>query len=91
MCVQRIQEAKAEAARTGSEVADGDIETACQQSCPADAITFGDLNDPESEVGKLALSKRGYTVLSELNVKPGVTYLANVRNAADRSGGGEHE
>ena len=80
MCVQRIQEGRAEAARRGEPVADGDIRTACQQSCPTNAIVFGDLNDPKSEVARNAASQRSYAVLGELGVKPGVRYLAEVRN-----------
>ncbi|MCP3919260.1 MAG: 4Fe-4S dicluster domain-containing protein [bacterium] len=77
-CVQRIQEAKAEAKRDGRAVRDGEIQPACQQSCPADAITFGDLNDPESRVAVRATDARGYGVLEELNVRPSVRYLSRV-------------
>ena len=80
MCIQRIQEAKAEARRTGIPVKDGDIQTACQQSCPSTAISFGDLEDPKSKVVQKMESNRAYTVLNELNVKPSVNYLANVRD-----------
>ena len=69
-CVQRIQEAKAEARARGAPLRDGDIQTACQQSCPTQAIVFGDLNDPESRVARLAGSPRAYGVLEELNVRP---------------------
>ncbi len=79
-CVQRIQEAKIEAKRQGRELADGDILPACQQSCPARAIVFGDLNDPESEISKLLAGPRAYQVLGELNVQPAVSYLRLVRN-----------
>jgi Fe-S-cluster-containing dehydrogenase component len=81
-CVQRIQEAKIEAKRTGRAVQDGDIQTACQQSCPAKAIVFGDLDDPKSEVTRLMASSRRYRVLEELNVRPSVGYLKVVRDAA---------
>ena len=67
-CVHRIQEAKIEAKRTGQPLRDGDIKTACQQSCPANAILFGDLNDPNSEVSRLMGSGRRYRVLEEINV-----------------------
>ncbi len=87
MCVQRIQEGKAEAARRGEDVADGAIQMACQQSCPSGAIVFGDLHDPESAVAKLAHGPRSYQVLAELNVDPGVTYLADVRNASEFANG----
>jgi Fe-S-cluster-containing dehydrogenase component len=79
-CVQRIQEAKLEAKRRGVPLADGDVRPACQQSCPAGALIFGDLNDPESAVAKAAKSPRCYQVLSELNVRPTVGYLRIVRN-----------
>lgn len=81
LCVQRIQEGKLTAKLEGRELREGDIQTACQQSCPSDAIVFGDLNDPKSRISKL-LKKEGrdYQVLSELNVKPNVNYLAKIRN-----------
>ncbi len=82
MCVQRIQAGKAEARRRGVALADGDVQTACQQSCPTRAIVFGDLHDPESAVSKLAAKSRAYSVLGELNVQPSVRYLADVRNPA---------
>jgi Fe-S-cluster-containing dehydrogenase component len=56
------------------------IQTACQQSCPAKAIVFGNLNDKTSRVARLAAGSRSYQVLAELNVKPSVSYLALVRN-----------
>ena len=79
-CVQRIQEAKLEAKRLGLPLADGQVRPACQQTCPAGAIVFGDLNDPESAVSKASGSPRCYQVLSELNVRPTVGYLRIVRN-----------
>jgi molybdopterin-containing oxidoreductase family iron-sulfur binding subunit len=79
-CVQRIQEAKIEAKRRGEKVSDGAVETACQQSCPAQAIYFGDLNDPNSQVSKMMANPRRYRVLEELNVRPAVGYLTIVRN-----------
>jgi molybdopterin-containing oxidoreductase family iron-sulfur binding subunit len=78
-CVQRIEEAKIEARRLGSAVADGAIQTACQQTCPAQAIVFGDLNDPKSRVAQLADSHRTYRALEELNTRPAVRYLQIVR------------
>jgi molybdopterin-containing oxidoreductase family iron-sulfur binding subunit len=80
MCVQRIQDGKAEARLRGVPLQDGDVRTACAQSCPTRAIVFGDLNDPESAVSKLAASRRAYGVLEELNVRPSVHYLARVVN-----------
>jgi molybdopterin-containing oxidoreductase family iron-sulfur binding subunit len=89
LCVQRIQEARIETRRLGQVSADGDIETACQQSCPTRVIVFGDLNNPESRVAQLARSTRAYHVLEELNVQPAISYLAVVRHrpAADATGG----
>ncbi len=86
-CVQRIQEAKAEAAREGRAVRDGEVAPACQQSCPADAIVFGDLKDPDSRVARLAADPRAYVVLEELNVRPSVRYLAHVHNGASEEHG----
>jgi molybdopterin-containing oxidoreductase family iron-sulfur binding subunit len=87
-CVQRIQEARIEARRLDRPVADGDIQTACQQSCPTKAIVFGNLNDPQSRAARLARSTRAYRVLEELNVQPAIHYLALVRNrpAAEERG-----
>jgi molybdopterin-containing oxidoreductase family iron-sulfur binding subunit len=85
-CVQRIQEAKIKSKAEGraSGAAGpykvGEILTACQQTCPADAITFGNINDPESKVAQLKKDHRNYTLLHELNVKPRTTYLAKLRN-----------
>lgn len=87
MCVQRILEARAAARRQGRELQDGDIQTACQQSCPSRAIVFGDLNDPESRVSLLRAANRRYEVLPELNVKPVVSYLAHVTSADHGPGG----
>jgi Fe-S-cluster-containing dehydrogenase component len=79
-CVQRIQEAEIEAGGHGKIPRDGILQTACQQSCPAQAIVFGNLNDPTSRVAQLAASSRSYQVLGELNIKPSVSYLTLVRN-----------
>lgn len=74
-CVQRIRLAKDIAKDESRKVADGEFQTACQQTCPADAIVFGNLLDPESEVAKLSANGRGYHELEEIHTKPGVTYL----------------
>jgi molybdopterin-containing oxidoreductase family iron-sulfur binding subunit len=89
-CIQRIQEAKAEASREGRKLRDGDITPACQQSCPAKAIVFGNLEDPESAVARLAASQRSYSVLEELNVQPSVRYLAHVYNGPRTKGSHGH-
>jgi MoCo/4Fe-4S cofactor protein with predicted Tat translocation signal len=83
MCVQRIQAGKLKAKLEKRTLKDGDIKVACQQTCPTNAIIFGDGNDPESEVSKALKSERTYYVLEELNVKPGVGYQTKVRNTVE--------
>ena len=77
-CVQRIQEGKDRARDDDRPVADGDVVPACAQTCPAQAIVFGDLNDPESRVSQLSAADRGYHALGVLNTRPAVTYLKKV-------------
>ncbi|MCB9728664.1 MAG: 4Fe-4S dicluster domain-containing protein [Deltaproteobacteria bacterium] len=80
-CTQRISEARIAAKVAGSDViADGVIQTACQQTCPTNAIVFGDLRDPQSRVSQLKASPRNYVLLRELNVQPRTSYLARIRN-----------
>ncbi|HEY3939528.1 MAG TPA: TAT-variant-translocated molybdopterin oxidoreductase [Bryobacteraceae bacterium] len=79
-CIQRIQETKIKTEKEDRRVRDGEILTACQQVCPTQAITFGDLNDPGSRVTKLQASKRNYGLLDDLNTRPRTTYLGYVRN-----------
>ncbi len=80
MCIQRIQGGKLKAKIDQRVLKDGEIKTACQQTCPTNAIVFGNVNDPESEVSKLLKSERTYYVLEELNVQPGIGYQVKVRN-----------
>jgi molybdopterin-containing oxidoreductase family iron-sulfur binding subunit len=79
-CVQRIRESRGTA-----------VQTACQQSCPAQAIVFGDANDPNSRVARLMSDPRRYQVLGEFNVRPSVSYLGLVRNRPTAAGGERHE
>jgi molybdopterin-containing oxidoreductase family iron-sulfur binding subunit len=79
-CVQRISAAKIEADKGNRTIADGEIETACQQACPASAITFGNINDKGSRVAKLKSDERSYQVLADLNTRPRTTYMAAVLN-----------
>ncbi len=74
-CIQRIQRGKRDAKAEGRELADGDVQPACVQSCPAEAMAFGDLSDPESKVSRWAGSGRSSQLLGELGTKPRVFYL----------------
>lgn len=80
MCVQRIQAGKLTAKLEGRKIKDGEIVPACVQTCPANAIVFGDMNDPESRIAKDFANDRTYQVLEELNVKPSVRYMTKIRN-----------
>ncbi len=79
-CVQKIQYGKLEAKKAGRRPKDGEITTACAQSCPTHAITFGDYNDPNSRLSAEAKDERAYHVLEELNVQPSIYYQTKVRN-----------
>jgi molybdopterin-containing oxidoreductase family iron-sulfur binding subunit len=79
-CVQRIHEVKRSAKLEGRTLADGEVKTACQETCPAEAIAFGDVSDPESRVSALKASGRNYVLLEDLNHRPRTSYLTKVRN-----------
>ena len=80
MCIQRIQAGKLNAKIEKRPLKDGEVKMACQQTCPTNAIVFGNRNDPNSEVSKALKSERTYYVLEELNVQPGIGYQVKVRN-----------
>jgi molybdopterin-containing oxidoreductase family iron-sulfur binding subunit len=79
-CVQRINNGRIEAEKQNRPIKDGEIVTACESACPAQAIVFGNANDPNSRVAKLKAQTRNYPILGELNTRPRTTYLAAVRN-----------
>jgi molybdopterin-containing oxidoreductase family iron-sulfur binding subunit len=79
-CIQRISAARIASEERGSRVADGEIQTACQQVCPAQAIVFGDLGDPHSGVSKIKSHPLNFSMLGQLNTRPRTTYLAALRN-----------
>jgi molybdopterin-containing oxidoreductase family iron-sulfur binding subunit len=82
-CVQRIRFAQNDAKVRGRPVQDGEITPACAQTCPAEAITFGNAKEPSSRVSRTKQDERGYTVFEQLNTKPGITYLARVIHAGE--------
>jgi Fe-S-cluster-containing dehydrogenase component len=79
-CVQRINAARVEAKKDHGPIRDGDVVTACQSVCPAQAIVFGNIKDPNSRVARAKAHPLSYGVLEELNTKPRTTYLAAMRN-----------
>ena len=81
-CVQRIDAARSAAERANQPLRDGDVRTACQQACPAEAIVFGDLADPQSRVSQRKRERTNYSLLGELNTRPRTTYLAKIVNPA---------
>jgi molybdopterin-containing oxidoreductase family iron-sulfur binding subunit len=92
-CIQRIRKSKDDAAVRGDKIVDGELKTACQQTCPTEAIVFGDINDPTTKVAKLQAQRRAFRSLEVMNTKPSVSYLTKVRNIPGSSAhhqGGEH-
>jgi molybdopterin-containing oxidoreductase family iron-sulfur binding subunit len=95
-CVQRIQEKKLLAKKEGRQLDGNEVRTACQQSCPGNAIVFGNMNDPDSEISKLISNPRTYQLLEQLHTLPSVSYMTKVRNKekimdpAARAAGTEH-
>jgi molybdopterin-containing oxidoreductase family iron-sulfur binding subunit len=79
-CVQRIRNAEQVAKREKRDLRENDVVPACASACPASAILFGDISNPESRVAKLSRHNRGFHVLEELGTGPAITYLAALRN-----------
>jgi molybdopterin-containing oxidoreductase family iron-sulfur binding subunit len=89
-CVQRIRGAQNDARLGNRRIKDGEVTPACAQTCPSDAIVFGDLNDPSSRVRALSAQPRGYRVLEHLNTESGITYLARVMDRQEPAHAAEH-
>ena len=81
-CIQRIRQAKDVAKDEGRRVREGDVQPACVQTCPTEALVFGDQNDPESRVSQAMNDERAYHVLEELNTAPSIVYLKKVETDA---------
>jgi len=79
-CASRVAEKKIKAKNQGRKLVDGEVKSACQETCPSDAIVFGDINNPESKVSKLIKDPRSYKILEYLNVGPSVSYLSRIRS-----------
>jgi molybdopterin-containing oxidoreductase family iron-sulfur binding subunit len=85
-CAQRIEAARIGARNERRPIADGEVVPACAQTCPTQAITFGNLNDPSSAISRLREDHRAYAMLAELNVRPRTIYLARLRNPSEDHG-----
>ena len=79
-CIQRIATARQTVRNENRPLKDGDVEVACQDACPSNAIDFGNLNDKNSKVAKMHALNRSYAMLAELNIKPRTEFLARIRN-----------
>ena len=82
-CIQRVMDERQNAIREKRNIKGTNVKTACQESCPADAIVFGDVNDKESDIAKCKEFDLGYLVLEEIKVAPNVTYIAKLRNVEE--------
>jgi Fe-S-cluster-containing dehydrogenase component len=89
-CIQRIRRGIRQASRESRQVRDGDIQTACQQACPTEAIVFGDFNDTNSRVSLMKGDERAYKLLDHLNTEPSVVYLAAVDKDKKPTEGAAH-
>jgi molybdopterin-containing oxidoreductase family iron-sulfur binding subunit len=94
-CLQRISKARIAAKNENRRIRDGEVVTACQSACPTKAISFGDTNDPDSQVAKLIAEPSNYGVLTELGVRPRTSYLVKMTNphpalAGDHAADAEH-
>ncbi|MDM4018695.1 TAT-variant-translocated molybdopterin oxidoreductase [Roseiconus lacunae] len=83
-CVQRIEKAKIAARQEHRSIQDSEITSACQAACSTDAISFGNIDDPNSDVAKMHADNRAYGLLEQLNIKPRTMYLARIRNPHPR-------
>jgi Fe-S-cluster-containing dehydrogenase component len=79
-CVQRIERARITDRGAGRKIGGDEVVSACQQACPAQAIAFGNLNDPASEVSRWQKDARRYDLLHELGTRPRTAYLVRLRN-----------
>lgn len=90
-CVQRIRDSRDKAVLEHRHIRDGELKTACQQTCPTDAISFGNINDKYAEVSKLRAHPRAFKVLEVLNTQPRISYMTKVRNVDAPATHGDHE